>query len=530
MTRGIARLGRGAVVAVALAFAGTANAQWINEFHYDNASTDEGEFVEIAGPAGTDLTGWTLLLYNGNGGVVYDTIDLSAAGVLADQGGCIGTYVVNFPSNGIQNGPDGFALVDATNTAVEFITYEGTFSATDGAASGMMSVDVGVAESSATPIGNSLQLGGTGGAAADFTWQSDLPATPGAVNNNQTFSACGATGACCAPDGTCTEGLPGDCSGTYQGDNTLCNGSCPITIGACCDLLGNCTDGLQEADCDGIYKGNESLCSDADVDCLAAPADCPVAKTGLITYDIDSGGAYIGSDYYGSGNDDAFGEFDATTFQFGPADFGGAISHISRAQLTLTVNDRTFSDGTQVEFFFTTDAIVAQAFNGAFTNGIDASQFTYVPVSLGVFTIPEMAGRAGGETDTFSLDLSSVEADLISAINSAGEFQIIIAAVNSADDITYSGVGNTFDEGDPLLAISIPGCPVSGACCDPYGTCSEVPSAECGGDYQGDNTVCADVSCPRLIPTVSEWGLAIMSLIGLAVGTIMFGRQRRAFA
>ena len=38
---------------------------FINEFHYDNSGTDAGEAIEIAGPAGTNLTGWTLVLYNG---------------------------------------------------------------------------------------------------------------------------------------------------------------------------------------------------------------------------------------------------------------------------------------------------------------------------------------------------------------------------------------------------------------------------------------------------------------------------------
>src|SRR5690606_35449458 len=30
---------------------------FINEIHYDNTGTDAGEFVEVAGPAGTDLAG-----------------------------------------------------------------------------------------------------------------------------------------------------------------------------------------------------------------------------------------------------------------------------------------------------------------------------------------------------------------------------------------------------------------------------------------------------------------------------------------
>ena len=66
---------------------GTVHAQtavFINEIHYDNVSTDSGEAIEIAGPAGTDLTGWSVVLYNGNGGGMYDTTVLS--GTLADAG------------------------------------------------------------------------------------------------------------------------------------------------------------------------------------------------------------------------------------------------------------------------------------------------------------------------------------------------------------------------------------------------------------------------------------------------------------
>ncbi len=57
--------------------AGFAQSVFVNEFHYDNASTDTGEAIEIAGPAGTDLAGWTIVLYNGNGGAPYNTNNLS---------------------------------------------------------------------------------------------------------------------------------------------------------------------------------------------------------------------------------------------------------------------------------------------------------------------------------------------------------------------------------------------------------------------------------------------------------------------
>ena len=50
---------------------------FINEIHYDNDGVDVGEAIEIAGPAGTNLSGWTLVLYNGATGAVYDTIILT---------------------------------------------------------------------------------------------------------------------------------------------------------------------------------------------------------------------------------------------------------------------------------------------------------------------------------------------------------------------------------------------------------------------------------------------------------------------
>jgi hypothetical protein len=37
---------------------------WINEFHYENVGTDDGEFVEVAVSAGTNLSEWTLYNYS----------------------------------------------------------------------------------------------------------------------------------------------------------------------------------------------------------------------------------------------------------------------------------------------------------------------------------------------------------------------------------------------------------------------------------------------------------------------------------
>jgi hypothetical protein len=159
---------------------------FINEIHYDNSGGDTGEAVEVAGPAGTDLAGWSIALYNGSSSQlsVYDTIPLS--GVIPDQDNGYGTLA--FPRAGIQNGsPDGLALVDGSSAVVQFLCYEGTFTAASGPAAGMTCDDIGVSEGTSTPVGDSLQLAGTGTGYADFSWTGPIANTFGAVNTGQHF-------------------------------------------------------------------------------------------------------------------------------------------------------------------------------------------------------------------------------------------------------------------------------------------------------------------------------------------------------
>jgi predicted extracellular nuclease len=172
-----------------ITFTVTANAPipgsaFINELHYDNAGVDVDELVEIAAPIGSDLNGWTLALYNGNNGAVYRTVELSTGVSTQDAV----TRFVTLNVSGIQNGgPDGLALVNNFGAVVQFLSYEGTMTATDGPANGMTSEDIGVSETSSTPIGESLQLAGVGSFYSDFTWQSPQSSTAGLVNIGQSF-------------------------------------------------------------------------------------------------------------------------------------------------------------------------------------------------------------------------------------------------------------------------------------------------------------------------------------------------------
>ncbi|MBK8038804.1 MAG: Ig-like domain-containing protein [Verrucomicrobiaceae bacterium] len=163
------------------------------------------------------------------------------------------------------------------------------------------------------------------------------------------------------------------------------------------------------------------------------------------------------TDYYAEGNGQgAFARFDLGIFNMTKLDFGlsgsSTITSVQSAEFTLTHNDRTFTQGTEVEFFFTTDAATGKTFDAAQVNGINNSQFTFAPISLGKFPYTP---KAGGQTDVFTLDLAAAGPALVSRLNTGEDFSIIIAATTPMAAVTYSGKGNTFDPGDPSLKLTV---------------------------------------------------------------------------
>jgi len=159
---------------------------FINEIHYANVGGDVAEGIEICGPAGANLAGYEVRFYNGSDGGNYGTI-LHLSGVIPNQQNNMGTLW--FLKSDIQNGsPDGLALVDNLGTVIQFLSYEGVITATDGPAIGMTSVDIGVSESNETTlVGYSLQLIGSGSDYTDFYWSVPMVATPGLPNISQTL-------------------------------------------------------------------------------------------------------------------------------------------------------------------------------------------------------------------------------------------------------------------------------------------------------------------------------------------------------
>ncbi|MCM2335849.1 MAG: endonuclease [Pseudomonas sp.] len=163
----------------------------INELHYDNVGSDTGERIEVVATAGESLSGYRIYLYNGatpSAATYYDNDPVPAGSVVA-CGASVRIATLAYAANGIQNGaPDAIALVNGSGQVVQFLSYEGTVTASNGPAAGRTSANLPVAENEA-PNNTSLQLGGTATGYAGFSWRASATQTFGACNSAQTFSA-----------------------------------------------------------------------------------------------------------------------------------------------------------------------------------------------------------------------------------------------------------------------------------------------------------------------------------------------------
>jgi hypothetical protein len=152
--------------------------------HDDRLGQRAGDAGPERGRSGTSLVGWSLVGYDGSSRNSYQTVALS--GTIPSQQNGFGTR--SFAFAGLQNGsPDGMALVNANGIVVQFLSYEGTFTALNGPAAGLTSTDVGPIEGSSTPVGYSLRLTGSGCSYANFAWQAPAASSAGAINAGQTF-------------------------------------------------------------------------------------------------------------------------------------------------------------------------------------------------------------------------------------------------------------------------------------------------------------------------------------------------------
>ncbi len=459
---------------------------WINEFHYDNLGGDTGEFVEVAGPAGLDLTGWTVVGYNGSGGSMYQTLNLS--GTIPDQGGCMGT--LGFAFSGIQNGaPDGLVLVDDLGMVVEFISYEGSFTASNGPASGMNSVDIGVTESSATPVGDSLQLSGTGGQSSDFTWQPFQANTQGLPNTGQVFDGCGGG---CTTDPECDDGL--FCNGVETCVASACQVGTPVD---CDDGVGCTDDSCNEAtnQCDNVP--NNANCDNG--------LFCDGLETCDSMSDCQAGTVLNCDDGVGCTNDSC----------------NEGTDQCDNVASNATCDDGLFCNGAE-----TCSAMLDCQAGGDACPGQSCDELADACV--------ECLGDP--ECDDGN-DCNGVEMCVLnSCVNGT---PVDCGAMDDDCAVGICNPANGMCEQD-VVTLSGAVCRVSANDCDVEETCDGV-SPGCPADVCADaGTVCdfgglpsaCDGNCVCLastVPAASEWGMIVMSLLMLIAGTVAF-RGRRAVA
>lgn len=158
---------------------------FINEIRYRHTRRDRYGAVEIAGEAGIVLRRYKLVLYSGrrwDNGYIYRRVHLF--GRLQNQNNGFGFrryWARRMMSRG------GIALVDNTDSVIDFVSYGGIVTANEGPALGMESRDIGVIEPRYGSRGMSLQLTGTGYKVEHFSWGAPQQNTFGTFNTAQTI-------------------------------------------------------------------------------------------------------------------------------------------------------------------------------------------------------------------------------------------------------------------------------------------------------------------------------------------------------
>ena len=116
---------------------------YLNEIRSNDESTDDGEFIELIGQSGTDLTGWQIEHYNGSGGNLIFSYTLPAGTVIPNDGiididghsigfivikrtdDLVSNYDLEWGDGSLQNGPDGIILRDSQGSRIQALSWNG---------------------------------------------------------------------------------------------------------------------------------------------------------------------------------------------------------------------------------------------------------------------------------------------------------------------------------------------------------------------------------------------------------------------
>ena len=160
---------------------------FISELHYDNTGNDINEGVELTGPAYLDLSNYKLYFYDGNGGILYDSLSLD--GTIDAEFDNFGA--VWFFKPGIQNGPDAIALFNVKlDRVVQLLKYGVGLSYSEpvvGVAAGLIADVISIPESGFTTPEQSLQITGTGTCPSELIWSDPSTNSRGDINDGLSY-------------------------------------------------------------------------------------------------------------------------------------------------------------------------------------------------------------------------------------------------------------------------------------------------------------------------------------------------------
>jgi hypothetical protein len=176
--------------------AGQAQQVFLNEIRANDESTDDGEFIELIGPAGTDLGNWQIEHYNGSGGDLIFSYTIPEGTLIPDDGvtditgqqigflvikrtdHTVANYDLEWGTSSLQNGPDGILLRNSAGTRIQALTWNGSGDLSGGLPPWR---DIGSEQNT----DNSLSAPDTVFESYEKSWEYVLP-TPGVLNTNQT--------------------------------------------------------------------------------------------------------------------------------------------------------------------------------------------------------------------------------------------------------------------------------------------------------------------------------------------------------
>ncbi|NND77896.1 MAG: T9SS type A sorting domain-containing protein [Flavobacteriales bacterium] len=352
---------------------------WINEWH---TPCGPGEQAEIAGPAGTDLTGYTLYVYYANG--LSGTYGLS--GIIPDMMNGYGVVTRSTnptPDNNLYS----FAITDNNGDVIHLSslspTYVGPYSG--GAANGMMTDPENVSNAGNHGCG-STYLTGAGSQYSDFT----AVATPsgngnntiGTLNPGQSFIGTAGNGECGFPldltvecdeipdalEASATDNCDGDVDISFSESSTSWD-DCEYYIYRTWTATDNCGNSSSHTQTITVTDSNAPVLSSLPADMSLDCTDPIPAMAVLTADDVCSGTVDVYS--YEDYDYDCPGQYDIIRYWYAYDDCGNFTDHTQVISISDT-NGPSIIHNLDLEITVECDAIPAAEELTAVANCSDA--------------------------------------------------------------------------------------------------------------------------------------------------------------